>query len=185
MLNVEEIEDWVGQDVFDSEGERVGKLEDVFYSAGTGEATFAKLKSGLLGRHSRLVALAGASVGRDYVRLAYTQAQIEDAGEEDVAESLGSEEALRLGRAYAIEVAPDEAFESAGVVKGRIQAAEEARVRADELAAQADRRAAEAQDAEASATDASREAKQKLEVSQRAREDAERAREQAESIERS
>ena len=43
MLGVEEIEDWVGQDVFDSGGERVGKLQEVFYLTRTGEATFATI----------------------------------------------------------------------------------------------------------------------------------------------
>jgi len=179
---VEEIEDWVGQDVFDSGGERVGKLQEVFYLTRTGEATFATLKSGLLGRHARVVPLAGASVGRDYVRLAYTGEQIESAGGEDAPETLGSEDALRIGGAYGVQIAPEDEFESAQVVRERIRASEEAHRRAEELAAEADRQAAEAQEARAASTDASREAQEKQERSERARAEADRARAEADRL---
>ena len=42
----------------DRDGERAGKLEEVYYpSDGQGEAVFARIKSGLLGRRSRLAPL--------------------------------------------------------------------------------------------------------------------------------
>jgi len=68
MLSIEQVEEWVGQEVVDVDGERVGKLDEVYYSTTTNEAVFAVVKSGLLGRHSSLVPLAGASVGREYLK---------------------------------------------------------------------------------------------------------------------
>jgi len=100
MLSVDQIEEWLGQEVTDSGGERIGKLDEVYYSVRSGDAVFASVKSGLLGRRSSVVPLAGASVGRDYLRLGYSAEQIDGAGS-DVAPkgALGRDDARRLRRA--------------------------------------------------------------------------------------
>ena len=181
MLNVEQIEDWLGQDVVDSEGERVGKLDEVYYSTTTDEAVFALVKSGLLGRHASLVPLAGASVGRDYLRLAYSAAQIDQAPAIDGGSTLDRDGAQRLGAAYGLEV-PAEDFASAGSINERRRAAQEASTRADELEEQARRRDSEAQSARGAADDASADASQKRDEAGRARREAEQARDEAERI---
>lgn len=182
MLSVEQIEEWLGQEVFDSDGERVGKLDEVFYSA-AGEAMFASIKSGLLGRSLSIVPLAGASVGRDYVRLAYTAAQVEQAKSEvDVTDNLDGRDARKLGELYGVDVAEEDSFEGASTLNARRQAAEEARRRADELEEQARLRAAEAREAEDGAHNAEQDAAQKAERSEQARTAAEEARAEAERI---
>ncbi len=185
MLNVDQIEEWLGQDVLDSQEERVGKLEDVFYSSAGGEAVFASVKSGLLGRHSSVVPLAGASVGRDYIRVAYTKAQIEDASSDvDTSGGLGRESANQLGGAYGIELRQDEDFESASVINERKQAVADARGQAEALEDEARRRAGEAETARGAAQSAHQDATEKSELSERARAEAERARADAERIAR-
>jgi len=175
MLNVEQIAEWVGQDVFDSAGERVGKLEEVFYSASSGEALFISLKSGLLGRHGGVVPLAGASVGRDYVRLAYTAEQIEQAGGNRAPDTLEREEAGRLAGAYGIELAPGEDYESASAVSERIRTAEETRARAAQLEAEARAREEAADDAQSSARSAGEDAAERATAAREARQEADRA----------
>jgi hypothetical protein len=185
MLNVEQIEEWAGQDVLDSEDERVGKLEDVFYSTAGGDAVFASVKSGLLGRHSSIVPLAGAAVGRDYVRTAYTKAQIEEANSSVHASGeLNRESAHQLGVAYGIELGPDEGFESATVINERKQAIEDARGQAEVLEEEARRRADEAEAAQGTALSAHQDATEKSEQSERALAEAEQARADAERIAR-
>jgi hypothetical protein len=185
MLNVEQIEEWAGQDVLDSEDERVGKLEDVFYSTAGGDAVFASVKSGLLGRHSNLVPLAGASVGRDYVRTAYTKAQIDDANSDvDAGGELSHESARQLSSAYGIELRQDEEFESATLINERKQAVAAARSEADALEAEAQKRAAEAEEAQGTAQSAHQNATEKSEQSARALAEAEQARADAERIAR-
>jgi PRC-barrel domain len=185
MLNVEQIEDWVGQEVLDSENERVGKLEDVFYSTAGGDAVFASVKSGLLGRHSDVVPLASASVGRSYVRVAYTKEQIADANSDvDTSDGVHRESARRLGVAYGIELRQDEDFESATVINERKQALADARGQADALEEQARRRAAEADAAQGTAQSAHQDATEKSEQSERAQAQAEQARADAERIAR-
>ncbi len=181
MLNVDQIEEWLGQEVVDSAGERVGKLDEVFYSSSSGEAVFAAVKSGLLGRRSNVVPLAGASVGRDYVRLAYSTEQIESAGS-DVAgtEGIERDDARRLGEAYGVQVAPEDDFEAAGAINQRREAAEEARRQAEALEEEARRRELEAQDARGTAQEADQDAAQKASEAERARAEAEQARAAAE-----
>jgi hypothetical protein len=183
MLNVDQIEEWLGQEVTDSAGERVGKLDEVFYSKGTGEAIFASVKSGMLGRHSDLVPLAGASVGRDYVRLAFTAAQIERAGSEvDVQDELNRSDALRLGELYGVDIAAEDEFEGASSVRARREALEEARRKAEALEEEARLRAADADQAKGVADSADQDAAQKAEQAERARDEAEHARAEVDRI---
>lgn len=178
MTRVDRMEDWVGQSVLDSEGERVGKLDEVFYSTATGSPVFAAVKSGLLGRHADVVPLAGATAGRDYVRLAHTAAQIERAASDvDARDTIEYADARRLADLYGIEIADDDRFEGARVLAARNEAAAEARRQAEALEEQARKRAVEAQDAHAQALDAEQTAVEKTELSEQARIDAERARE--------
>jgi hypothetical protein len=180
---VEQIEEWIGREALDAEGERVGKLDEVFYSTATGEAVFAAVKSGLLGRHSSFVPLASAAAGRDYVRLAYGKAKIEDADSEmKGSDEVNGDSARRLGELYGLQLAPDEEFESATVVNERREAAAEAQRRATELEDEARQRESDAYEATGSAQSAQEQAAAKTEESEQARAQAEQARRDAERI---
>ena len=69
MIPVENIIDWRGQDVVDPTGEKLGKLEEVYYDGETDEPAFVAVKTGLVSKSLSLVPLDRASVGRDYVRV--------------------------------------------------------------------------------------------------------------------
>jgi hypothetical protein len=182
MLSVEQIEEWLGQDVLDVDGERIGKLDEVYYSAGSGETMFALVTRGLLGRHRSLVPLTGASVGRDYLKLAYSTERIETASVKmDAKDTLGQEEARQLGAAYGVEV-PLEDFESATLINQGRLAAQEARERAEELDREAQRRAADADEAQSTAQDASEQAAQKIDRADQARAEADHAQSEAQRI---
>jgi hypothetical protein len=182
-VSVERIEDWVGQDVFDAQGERVGKLDEVFYPTSGGDAVFAALKSGLLGRRSSVVPLAGATVGRDYLRLLYTKLTIEDADSGIKGEDgIDGARARQLGEIYGVRIPADDAFESATVVNERRQATEEAQQRAAALEEEAQRRESDAHDAQGSAQGAQEQAAAKARESEQARAEAEQARQDAERI---
>lgn len=99
--------DWRGQDVLDQSGERVGKLEDVYYDTETDESVFASLKTGLLGRHVVFVPLDGATVGRAYVQVPYEKAMISDSPSIAADSELTAEDEPRLFGYYGTEyVAP-------------------------------------------------------------------------------
>ena len=46
MIPVENITDWRGQDVVDAVGEKLGKLEEIYFDGETDEPVFAAVKSG-------------------------------------------------------------------------------------------------------------------------------------------
>ena len=78
-MDIERIEDWRGQQVVDGDGEKIGKLEDVYRPVGGGDPAFASVKTGLMGRKLTLVPLQGATVARDHIRLAVDKAHVDDA----------------------------------------------------------------------------------------------------------
>ena len=58
MIAVENITDWRGQDVVDPAGEKLGKLEQVYFDGETDNATFIAVKSGTFSKNLTLVPLA-------------------------------------------------------------------------------------------------------------------------------
>ena len=101
MITAEQIEQWRGRPVVDSQDESIGTLDEVYYHS-SGEPVLVRVSSGLMGRHQYVVPLAGASVSRDLLRLAYTRAQVEQAGSEQTDERLSAQDAGALSSAYGI-----------------------------------------------------------------------------------
>jgi hypothetical protein len=73
------VADWHGQRIVDIDGEKIGKLEDVYVDVETDVPQFATVKEGLIGRHLTFVPLGGITVGPDELRVAVTKAQVQDA----------------------------------------------------------------------------------------------------------
>src|SRR5919206_3895459 len=69
LIPVENLTDWRGQDVVDPNGDRLGKLEAIYYDGETDEPAFAAVRTGMVSKSITLVPLARASVGRDYLRV--------------------------------------------------------------------------------------------------------------------
>ncbi len=181
MISVEHIEEWRGQQVLDPAGEQLGKLEEIYFDRSSGTPMLAAIKSGLLGRHSKLVPIDGASVSRDYVRVAHTKEAV-DAAPDAAGETAPDTAALdAVGAAYGLKFADRVALESTGEAESRRAEAEEARARADQLAHDA-RAKIEARDAaherahgaSEEATQAEREAEEARQAALAAREHAQR-----------
>jgi hypothetical protein len=182
VLSVEQIHEWRGQDVLDRDGERIGKFDEVFYDARSGEAVFVSVKSGLLGRRSKLASLVGATVGRDHVRVAHAAGDVERVEAEEEDGRLDPAAVSAAADAYGIELGQDARFESATLITERHEHAAEAVRRADELEQEAVRRVEEVKAARQRAVDAARdadEAERKLADAQQAAAD---AREQADRV---
>ena len=75
-LNVAE---WHGKVLIDSEGEKIGKLEDVYVDVENDEPQFATVKEGFIARHLTFVPLGGIKVGPDELQVAVTKEQIKAA----------------------------------------------------------------------------------------------------------
>jgi hypothetical protein len=73
------VAEWQGKLLVDLNGEKIGKLQDVYVDVETDEPQFATVKEGLIGRHLTFVPLGGVKVGPDELQTAVTKAQVQDA----------------------------------------------------------------------------------------------------------
>ena len=71
--------EWHGKDLVDRDGERIGKLEDVYFDVGTDQPQFATVKEGLLGRHLTFVPLTEVTIGPDYLQVSASKAEVKGA----------------------------------------------------------------------------------------------------------
>ncbi len=71
--------EWHGKMLVDCEGERIGKLQDVYVNVENDEPQFATVKEGFIDRHLTFVPLGGIKVGPDDLQVAVTKEQVESA----------------------------------------------------------------------------------------------------------
>ncbi len=168
-LEARELQTWIGADVLDSAGEKLGKLEDVYFHGD--EPLVAGIRSGLAGRKHHVVTLGGATVTRESLRVAAAAEQVvatdgEGIDGDRLAELAAGDERLR-------DLKPEE-LEGWGAREARLKALAEAQAKADALEAEAHRRAEEEREAARRAREADAEASEaraaRLEAEQRAQE---------------
>ena len=88
---------------FDKNGDKVGKVGQLFVDSNSGEPTFVAVNTGLFGRNSSLVPLAGAKLNNEELHVAHTKDEISDAPNiSDTDEGLEPEEEERLYKHYGL-----------------------------------------------------------------------------------
>lgn len=73
------VADWHGKTLLDCDGEKIGKLQDIYVDVENDEPQFATVKEGFINRHLTFVPLGGINVGPDDLQVAVTKAQVESA----------------------------------------------------------------------------------------------------------
>jgi uncharacterized protein YrrD len=73
------VADWHGKMLVDPEGQKLGKLEDVYVDVETDVPQFATVKEGFIGRHLTFVPLGGITVGPDELQVVVYKHQVEAA----------------------------------------------------------------------------------------------------------
>ena len=71
--------EWHGKTLIDSDGEKIGKLQDVYVDVETDEPQFATVKEGLIARHLTFVPLGGVQIGPDDLRVHVTKEKVRSA----------------------------------------------------------------------------------------------------------
>jgi uncharacterized protein YrrD len=79
MAQHQNIAEWHGKDLIDREGEKIGKLEDVYVDVETDEPMFGTVKEGLISRHLTFVPLAGITIGPDNLQVTASREQVKSA----------------------------------------------------------------------------------------------------------
>ena len=104
MVNAN-LADWRGKDLLDRDGEKIGKLEDVYIDTETDTDEFGTVKEGLIGRHLTFVPLRDVVLTPESVRTTVSKAKVKDAPNlagDDLSEL---DEAALYGH-YGLEYAP-------------------------------------------------------------------------------
>jgi len=109
MLSQSELQNAIGSTMYSSDGEKVGRVGQVFLDDHSGEPEWATVNTGLFGSNESFVPLKGATVNSDRLEVPYPKETIKDAPNVDVDSGhLDEAEERRLyehyGREY--EVAP-------------------------------------------------------------------------------
>jgi hypothetical protein len=73
------VAEWHGKMLLDSNGEKIGKLQDVYVDVETDEPQFGTVKEGFIGRHLTFVPLGGIQIGPDDLQVAVTKEQVQSA----------------------------------------------------------------------------------------------------------
>ncbi|HEY5183583.1 MAG TPA: PRC-barrel domain-containing protein [Actinomycetes bacterium] len=71
-----DVAEWHGRMLVDRNGEKIGKLQDVYVDVETDEPQFATVREGLLDRHLTFVPLRGIRVGPVGLQVTVTKEQV-------------------------------------------------------------------------------------------------------------
>jgi len=73
------VAEWHGKTIVDRDGEKIGKLQDVYVDVETDEPQFATVKEGVFGRHLTFVPLRGIRIGPEDLQVPVTKDKVRSA----------------------------------------------------------------------------------------------------------
>jgi len=73
------VAEWHGKMLVDRDGEKIGKLQDVYVDVETDEPQFGTVKEGFIGRHLTFVPLGGIKVAPDELQVLVSSEQVKSA----------------------------------------------------------------------------------------------------------
>jgi uncharacterized protein (TIGR02271 family) len=100
MATLQDIETWRGRSLVDRDGDKIGKVEDVYLDRQSGDPEWVAVKTGLFGSNVSFVPIQDASTAGDDLQVAYTKDQVKDAPNIDPDGELSPEEERRLYSHY-------------------------------------------------------------------------------------
>jgi uncharacterized protein (TIGR02271 family) len=103
MPTTDNILSWRGRELRDSEGDKVGKIEEIYLDADTNEPEWALVNTGLFGTKSTFVPLRNAAAEDDEVRVPYDKAKIKDAPTIEADAQLSQREESQLYQHYGLD----------------------------------------------------------------------------------
>ena len=110
--------EWQGRTMVGSDGEKIGKISQIYEDPATGKPEWATVSSGMFGNKSNFVPLAGASPNGEDVQAQVTKAQVKDApGVEDDGE-LSEQEERGLFEHYGVPYTTDGSTTAQGAPNG-------------------------------------------------------------------
>ena len=94
---------WRGRTLIDRDGEKIGKVGEIYLDQETDQPEWAVVHTGLFGSTSSFVPLKGAAPSGESVRVAYAKGEVKDAPKVDPDGGLSQQEEAELYRHYGLE----------------------------------------------------------------------------------
>jgi uncharacterized protein (TIGR02271 family) len=116
MPTIDEVKSWRGETVVDRDGDKLGKVEDIYLDRQTDQPEWVAVKTGMIGSKLSFVPLAGAERSGDEIRVPYEKRQVKDAPSVEADGELSPDEEARLYRHYGL--AYDESRSDSGLAEG-------------------------------------------------------------------
>src|SRR5919107_779929 len=102
-METQTITEWRGHEVVDRDGDKIGKLEEIYLDEQTGQPEWGLVSTGLFGGRGSFVPLAGANPEGESLRVAYEKAQVKDAPNIDPDQQLSQSEESELYSYYGLD----------------------------------------------------------------------------------
>lgn len=99
----EDVLEWRGCEVVDPDGDKIGRLKEVYFDTETQRPEWALIDTGLFGRRSTFVPLTGASREGDYVRVTFEKDQVKAAPNVEADKELSQSEEERIYGHYGLD----------------------------------------------------------------------------------
>ena len=106
MTQVTEAYEWRGRDVVGRDGEKIGRLEEIYFDADSGQPEWAAVNTGFFGTKQSFVPLAGFEPARGNIVVPYSKDQVKEAPSVDPDGELSPEEEERLYSHYGMTYSP-------------------------------------------------------------------------------
>jgi uncharacterized protein (TIGR02271 family) len=110
------VADWRGRNAVDSDGDKIGSIDEVYMDADTGKPEWLAVKTGMFGSKVSFVPIAEAREADGDVRLPYDKQQVKDAPNAEADGELSQEEEASLYRHYGLDYS--EARSDSGLPEG-------------------------------------------------------------------
>jgi uncharacterized protein (TIGR02271 family) len=119
MTEITEAYDWQGRTIVGSDGEKIGKVSEIYTDELSGKPEWATVHTGLLGKKSHFVPLAGASPEGEDIRVDVTKERVKDAPSIDPDGELSQEEEARLFEHYHVPYTEEGSVTAKGAPRDR------------------------------------------------------------------
>jgi len=103
MPTLQDVQTWRGRELRDRDGDKIGKIEDVYLDRRTQEPEWVAVKTGLFGSNVSFVPIRDARTEHDAVVVMFEKAVVKDAPNVDADGELSEQEEQALYRHYGME----------------------------------------------------------------------------------
>jgi uncharacterized protein (TIGR02271 family) len=99
---VQQLQAWRGHELVDAEGNKIGKIHEIYLDQDTGQPEWLAVSTGMFGKKVSFVPLAGATAEGDRLVSRWTKDQVKDAPNAEADGQLSQDEEARLYQHYGL-----------------------------------------------------------------------------------